>query len=870
MPIPDDRKDLNPEQMPLTPDELYCNQYWKIIKNDQFVGEYLGDSLRTSSEIHTASNRRGKRLCIVGDVGVGKTFFISKIIGTLTSSEKLCVYVNTTEFLKFVSSKSREQFADLFYLYITNELIGHTSSSYANEGDHGIDSRLLVYEFRSQLDTLVSNGELWVFFDSFDQLSRGGASLLSNLNEDSLHKVNIGVGSRSEGGGLDDFDFNTWEFIRVSPFDRKQQLDFIRQVKPAVLNRFRRLPIESFSFFSNPLMLKSFVESDSFYSFRTVTDLFAHAIIRKVDEKLKSVLGAIENAQRVVGDLNKRQDIAQGSGVNPPEIDDNSRKDITRFSDVKPPEIMELFSRIAFECFSMHNHTIGEDVSMSSDIPEFSIPEMSRVFDNLISRCYGDLRRNAKAVRYVVQSLSEFWNTKRSSSGFQFERRIVWGNRQIYEFFLAYYFANFANDHESMILRNMLFLAYDTNSQQFYNFWRFLSEMPSNCRTSEVWLASISVLYMRGSISSGSFDIGGASHSEGVMRSNEMIYRSWPTLNSYTLHPLPKVKQRANEITENWLGEFQDITNGGSGVFARNIAHRLRDDFLEIPAGRVTVSENQRWQQTYFESLRRKIQSSGGGSVLDEEEIRVRIEEQRKFCIVESRTFEVSKFALRRRTVSLDEYKLYDPTFFCEYRDVEESGDLPVVQITFFDAWAFCKWLRWDGLSCRLPWEVEWEHAAKIDFDPSQEFWWDARIEDFGSLPVGIEKVNALTESSVTKSARILPPSEKRSSIGSKEKDPKGLGLMDMQGNVWEWCQDVYEKAYPDNDSELVNKWLSDSEFNADAARVIRGGTFAMKAYPFACVSYRGYSPPMLKGEMTGFRVARDDVNGDGSPETSL
>ncbi len=92
------------------------------------------------------------------------------------------------------------------------------------------------------------------------------------------------------------------------------------------------------------------------------------------------------------------------------------------------------------------------------------------------------------------------------------------------------------------------------------------------------------------------------------------------------------------------------------------------------------------------------------------------------------------------------------------------------------------------------------------------------------------------------------------SPVGSFESN--GFGLFDMHGNVWEWCQDVYDaKAYQGR-SGVSRDPLSSLE---GSSRVYRGGCWG--GTPVLCRSaYRdGYSPG-IRNYNLGFRVSLQSV----------
>ena len=133
---------------------------------------------------------------------------------------------------------------------------------------------------------------------------------------------------------------------------------------------------------------------------------------------------------------------------------------------------------------------------------------------------------------------------------------------------------------------------------------------------------------------------------------------------------------------------------------------------------------------------------------------------------------------------------------------------------------------RATGKCFRLPTEAEWEYAAR-DGKKSQGY------KYAGGNSIG--EVAWYTENSGGNTDTV------------KGRKPNELGLYDMSGNVWEWCQDRYN-VY--SDSDQINSYGPSSGSN----RVLRGGSWDYSAR--GCrVSYRGYYDPSNRGYDIGFRL---------------
>jgi sulfatase modifying factor 1 len=163
-------------------------------------------------------------------------------------------------------------------------------------------------------------------------------------------------------------------------------------------------------------------------------------------------------------------------------------------------------------------------------------------------------------------------------------------------------------------------------------------------------------------------------------------------------------------------------------------------------------------------------------------------------------------------------------------RDIVEKRH-PVIHVSWNDAQAYINWLNSKaGKSYRLPTEAEWEFAARGG-NKSQ-----------GYLYSGSNSINLVAWYNENSGNGTHPVGEKQANE---------LGIFDMTGNVWEWCQDWYGASYyagrPDLDANP--KGLTTGQY-----RVNRGGS--VNTIPAICrVTIRVRDTPGNRRSTLGFRL---------------
>ncbi|WP_373549157.1 formylglycine-generating enzyme family protein [Haliscomenobacter sp.] len=79
---------------------------------------------------------------------------------------------------------------------------------------------------------------------------------------------------------------------------------------------------------------------------------------------------------------------------------------------------------------------------------------------------------------------------------------------------------------------------------------------------------------------------------------------------------------------------------------------------------------------------------------------------------------------------------------------------------------------------------------------------------------------------------------------------PNELGLYDLSGNVWEWCEDQYQSE----ESKIPADGTAWTHGDAGAYRVLRGGSWPFNAR-FCRSSLRDADHPASRNDSVGFRV---------------
>lgn len=182
---------------------------------------------------------------------------------------------------------------------------------------------------------------------------------------------------------------------------------------------------------------------------------------------------------------------------------------------------------------------------------------------------------------------------------------------------------------------------------------------------------------------------------------------------------------------------------------------------------------------------------------------------------------------------------------------ITDGAEHPVVYVSWDDAQAFCNWLsKKEGKPYRLPTDQEWSYAVgigkaeKTSNDTTPEMLQQKVPNEFpwGSMwPPPNNTGNFSDASRKDKAPRVdaqyidggyfdgFPTTSPVMSF-----KPNKLGLYDLGGNIWEWCDDWYNAA--------------------KTQRVLRGGSWDGRGLAGLLSSGRAYGAPTDRHINRGFR----------------
>ena len=160
------------------------------------------------------------------------------------------------------------------------------------------------------------------------------------------------------------------------------------------------------------------------------------------------------------------------------------------------------------------------------------------------------------------------------------------------------------------------------------------------------------------------------------------------------------------------------------------------------------------------------------------------------------------------------------------------GDNYPAYYISWNDCQEFISKLnQLSGLTFRLPTEAEWEYAARGGNKATTQTLYSGS-NTIGYVAWYTSNCSSSTQEVAGKAANVL-------------------GLYDMGGNVWEWCNDWYGSSYYSS-----NPRTDPTGPTSGSYRVLRGGSWSDIA---SCcrVAYRGNNSPVVnRGRNIGMRLA--------------
>ena len=699
------------------------------------------------------------------------------------------------------------------------------------------------------VEALRREGRLVLLLDALDQEPADGAAavLVGQLLDDpAWRKCRIVISGRphaiqrhwtqlfatDSGHG--------WQFVQVDEFTPEEQRLFLGADGNGK-DRLDLIPEEAREILSTPRVLSYLrgLSDTDLHKIRTVGDVYWHSIQRLLIEGMQG-----SDAARRIG--------LEPEEPTPAKVQNRSKN-----------RAEKLLAAIAFEMTSTRVRradAVSGDLSSTPNFDGVPRNKFQRFRERLLQRLSPDSvtdRTRTLLDRDLdgLAALNNFIEQGFFDTTVEGMKELFWRNRSLQEFFTALWLSQYGTADDAALLRDWQYLPDQPESEEYYWIWRFVCAMHPDARDPESWLLAIEPIYQPGD---GTI--------VGTRRSCEFIYRAWEPLQQLVSEGEPT----AVALRDRFYSEFEaEILSGSRGEPLRQIALQFCDSLIDVPAGEFQMGAPPE-KQGIGEELRQRWKEYLEKEGDPEERARQHIsdwsftpgkrgEQEREYWLnwytevfrdkdldrIESQRFpkdetplesiqKIDAFRLSRFPTLNAWYRLFSPghgevesSYLEKYRQISQAPNSPVIFVSWYDAWAFTLWARWDGHSCRLPREYEWEYVAKAGTAWDQNYWWGDAFE--------ADKCNA--DKNV---GHTTPPTAVHANPWQFE---------DILGNVWEWCEDWYRAAY---DRNAVGE---------ASYRVIRGGSWlGDSVYCRAACRFRNV--PQYRYDNLGFRVAAVPVGG--------
>ncbi|MCB1226606.1 MAG: SUMF1/EgtB/PvdO family nonheme iron enzyme [Verrucomicrobiales bacterium] len=227
-------------------------------------------------------------------------------------------------------------------------------------------------------------------------------------------------------------------------------------------------------------------------------------------------------------------------------------------------------------------------------------------------------------------------------------------------------------------------------------------------------------------------------------------------------------------------------------------------------------------------------------------------------CIHETRNKDFAVFAAENRNVE-DSRKNLDFELRKATYAIKNNAEHPVIKVNWGEASAFCTWLGTkDGQTYRLPTDHEWSCAVGIGDQENVDETPESKSGKIPGFPWGLayppprNNLGNYLDSTVVNEGETDSTNLGAYDDGSLLTAPvmsypaNQLGIYDLGGNVWEWCQDLYKPS---------ENW-----------RVLRGSSWSRHSRNDLKSSNRDSVTPLARANGIGFRCVMEM---DASPHTN-